>query len=189
MRTFTMTRIQPAGRRWLGLLAVVAGTVLTDSAARAQGLRIRLDLAAAMAIPTIGFDRHGDSYLHIDCEQELALFGPLTVGVRGSPLFVYRQAGGATLRGLSFGLVNRVYQRSAGHSGVFAGLGVSTLWSQNAFKGNASRLNLVSQLSVGYQAHAAPWHVALLLEHISNANTAEPNHGVNGLALALGVSI
>jgi len=149
----------------------------------------RADLLVASAAPSIGIDRSRDGYLHLDLEHEWPLWSRITGAVRGTPIYYARQAGGRGVFGLAFGIVNRIYVDGVRHEGFFASIGISTLWSAQPFTGNGSRLNFLSQVAVGYQVPGRPWHLALTLEHTSNAGTAVPNHGVNGLGLAAGLSL
>lgn len=154
--------------------------------AQASALRLRAELVGASAFPSIDVDRSADAYTHLDLEMELPLWGPFTLGARATPLYLYKPGGGRWNYGLGFGLTSRAYLQGEVHQGLFAGLGVTTLRTHRTFEGDSSRLNLLSQLSFGWQA-PGHWHALLIFEHLSNAWTTEENHGVNGLGAAVGV--
>jgi hypothetical protein len=162
---------------------LLAGILLGATPSRADTPRFVADLVGASGWPSITVDRSNQGYLHLDLEREFPLFGLMTIGARITPLFLYFDEHGRTIPGLAFGLVSRFYSDRVHHSGLFGGIGISTIWSSQTFSDNASRLNFLSQLSFGYQSRGDHWRIALIFEHISNAATAEPNDGINGLGL------
>lgn len=154
----------------------------------------RADVVTASALPSIGYDRKKDGYLHIDLEAEMPLWGPVTGAIRGIPVYTFDPAGEQPVWGAGFGILNRVYLSAGGHGeprpqGWYTSIGVSTVWSTARIPGNASRLNFLSQALLGFAWPQRNWHVAGGIEHMSNAGTAEPNHGVNGLALSIGFTL
>ena len=169
----------------LVLLALLA----VPRAAAAECPCSRADIVVASAAPSLGIDRKRDAYFHLDLEHEWPLWRGITGGVRGTPAYFARQAVGPGVFGLAFGIFNRMYVDGARHDGLFGSIGVATLWSTERFVGNGSRLNFLSHVALGYQVPGQPWHLALTLEHTSNAGTVAPNHGVNGLGISVGFSL
>lgn len=168
-------------------LALALTALLTATAADARDPRLRADVVGASAFPSIGIDRSKDAYLHLDLEVEVPLYGPLTLGARAIPVFLYHPAGHAWNYGAGFGLTTRAYVHGAVHSGPFAGIAISTLRTHRTFDGNTSRLNFFAQLSLGWQSPDQHWHAMVILEHLSNSWTSEHNQGINGLGLSAGV--
>lgn len=171
-----------------GAAATLAlAALLTAGAAQARDFRLRADLVGASAFPSVGVDRSADGYTHLDLELELPLVGPVTLGAKATPLFLYKPKDGLWVYGLGFGLTTRVYFRKDVRAGPFAGIAVSTLRTNRTFDGDSSRLNFLSQLSAGWQSPDQHWHAMLFFEHLSNAWTTERNSGVNGLGAAVGI--
>ncbi len=126
--------------------------------------------------------------VRVDLEREFALWRGLSMGAKAMPVFAWRNSDGKWIACLGFGVTTRWYWEAADHSGPFFGWASSTVWSAAQFVGNASRLNFLSNVMVGWQAPANGWHAALQFEHLSNAETAQPNHGANAVGLAVGLA-
>jgi len=150
---------------------------------------MRVQVVTASAWPSIDVDRTRDLFTHVDLGLELPLYRALTMGVRATPAFFYRAGNGHQVFGIGFGLDTSLYFRGSIHTGPYVALGSGPLWTHSNFAGNASRLNLLSRLSVGGKFTRYPFRLAATLEHISNGDTAKPNHGVNGLGVVLGLEL
>jgi len=129
-------------------------------------------------------DRDGDFYFTGYIEREWMVTDHAAAGIHFYPLFVYHDDG--PFYGTAIGVDGRWYMDKATGTGWFLEAGESLLWTSDYFEGNSSRINFLSEVGVGYQCRETNWHVTLKFQHISNADTAAENDGVNGPALALG---
>ncbi len=135
-------------------------------------------------------DRKGDYYLTSSLEYEWPIYKSRTnLALRGYPALIYYQdrnnkAKNDTVFAAAFGPALRQYQHM-NHKGFYWEIGVSLMWNSRLFRRNASHWNFLSEIGVGHQFDS-DWHIALKLQHISNARTRSPNDGVNALALCLG---
>ncbi|MBM4342140.1 MAG: acyloxyacyl hydrolase [Deltaproteobacteria bacterium] len=154
--------------------------------ARAATPRARASAVGANAFASVDLDRSAEWLVRVDLEREFALWRGFTMGAKAMPLFLWRNPDGRWVPCLAFGVTTRWYWDAADHAGPFIGWSSATVWSARPFVGNASRLNLLSNLAIGWQAPANAWHAAVQLEHLSNAETAHPNHGANAVGIAVG---
>lgn len=146
----------------------------------------RLELQGAAALHSKKTDREGDSFLTGSVEYEMPTAIPrLTVGLRGYPLFVYRDED-HTILGAAAGFTLRLYQHPDTKDGLYAEAGSALLWHSRHFDGNSTRVNFLSELGFGYKFPDNPWNISLKYQHISNASTGNDNAGVNAVSLGFG---
>lgn len=154
------------------------------------GARWRLEFGAYAGLHTGGADRSGDYYGMATFEYERPLSRHAAVGLRTIPVFIYSQDGRAEdadwIAGIGAGVAARIYANGDTYDGLFGEVIVSALWHNHRFYENASNLNFVSEIGVGYQFTDNEWHVALKAQHISNAGLGEDNDGVNAVGIAVG---
>lgn len=135
-------------------------------------------------------DREGDYYFATSLGYEWPeKKSHREIGLRLYPFFLYDQdrndkGWNDTVYAVAFGPVVRWYD-STNHKGGFLEVGVSLMWNSRLFRSNASNWNVFPELGIGYRFDSN-WHVALKMQHISNANTRSPNAGVNAVAFCFG---
>ena len=146
----------------------------------------RVEGGVVAAFDDAGADRSNDVYAKLSFEYEASTDYRVTMGVRLYPMFLYLQdEPRETIYGAGGGLVFRLYQREQTRDGFYVEAGSSLLVHANRFEGNGSNVNFLSEAGIGYKVPHRPMHVALKVEHISNAGLKSDNAGVNGVSLSL----
>ena len=184
----------------LATIALLTGGALAWGAERVQTesfhfreARWRLELQGVGGTYSGKVDRGGDYYFTGCVEYECPAYRRSTFGLRLYPLLVYHEdeddhGEENTLYGMAFGVTHRIYQHAEDRKGFFLELGSSVLWHSREFEGNSARINLLSEVGIGYQIPEKRWHGALKWAHISNGGTGRSNSAVNGIIFSVGYS-
>ncbi|MBI5091688.1 MAG: acyloxyacyl hydrolase [Candidatus Hydrogenedentes bacterium] len=165
-------------------VAAVAVSAHADDGESSSG-RWRLELQGMKAFTEDHSDRNGPAYYAASAEYEWPMLKRCTLGLRLYPLFVY-PGHDSTNYGAGAGVAGRIYQNADVRDGLFVEGGVSALVTGQEFERDNSKLNFLSELGVGYQFPRNNWHIAVKLEHISNAGLGPDNRGINAVGLGLG---
>lgn len=150
--------------------------------------RIETTVAAGLSYEDYS-DRKGDYYIAESIEYEWPIYKPISMGLKYYPAFVYFQSEHEkgqrdTVYAQAFGFVFRFYSKKT-FKNFFQEIGSSLMWNESLYNYNASHINLLSEIGIGYKLDSR-LHLTLKIQHISNANIKNPNYGINGLALSIG---
>lgn len=146
----------------------------------------RFEMLAGNSSPSIGIDRKDDFYGSMTLAYHWPIFSYVAMEMRLLPVFVYRDSDENIIHGIGIGNVIQVYTHTKQHTGVYCELALAGLWTSSRFQGNSARLNLYSELGLGYALISTPLHIIIKIQHISNANTSEENDGLNGIVVGCG---
>ncbi len=148
--------------------------------------RWRTEVGVATGFHSGRRDRTSDMVVKGSVEYEWPVFARGTLGLKTYPLFTYLQdEPSETLWGGGFGLSARVYQHKDSLNGFYVEGGANVIFHTNHIEGNSATMDFLLEGGVGYQFQS-DWHVALQVQHISNAGLSDNNAGANSVGLAVG---
>lgn len=151
--------------------------------------RWRIELTGSTAYHSGHHSRTGDFALRSNVEYEIPVLKHMTVAPRIIPLMYYNENGDGdnTLWVFGFGVVLRGYSNGEEQRGWFGEGGLHLIGQTGKFEGNTGTFNFMEEVGFGYMFKNGT-HMAVKVNHISNAGLADHNAGVNNIGLGIGYS-
>jgi hypothetical protein len=133
--------------------------------------------------------RFGDYGVRFTAEYEVPVTKHMTVGPRTMPFMYWNENrdGDSNIFAFGLGVALRGYFKPDEYRGFYGEAGAMIIAQSAEFAGNTGHFNSMEEIGAGFLFNSN-WSIAVKAGHISNAELAYRNAGVNWASLSLGYS-